>query len=63
MLSFSTPVYCPPPPETIEATGLSQSLITDLVLRRTYATGMSSLQSLGQDLKLSPLVLEVVFRD
>jgi hypothetical protein len=63
MVSFATPVYCPPPPETIEATGIPHSLITDLVLRRTYASGVSSLQSLGQALKLSPLVLETVFRE
>jgi hypothetical protein len=63
MVSFATPVYCPPPPETVEATGIPQSLITDLVLRRTYASGVSTLQTLGQALKLSPLVLEVVFRD
>jgi hypothetical protein len=63
MVSFATPVYCPPPPETIEATGIPQSLITDLVLRRTYNSGISSLQSLGLALKLSPMVLETVFRE
>ena len=63
MVSFATPVYCPPPPETIEATGLPQSLIDDLVLRRTYVAGVSTLQSLGQALKLSPLIVEVIFRE
>ena len=63
MVSLATPVYCPPPPESIEATGIPQSLITDLVLRRTYVAGISTLQALGKALKLSPLVLEAVFRD
>ena len=63
MVSFATPVYCPPPPETIEATGIPQTLISDLVLRRTYVAGMSTLQSLGQALKLSPLIIEVIFRE
>jgi len=63
MIPSVTPAYCPPPPETIEATGIPPSLITDLVLRRTYSSGVSTLQSLGQSLKLSPLVLETVFRE
>ena len=35
----------------------------DLMLRRTYVSGHSTLQSLSQALKLSPLVLEPIFRD
>jgi hypothetical protein len=57
------PVYCPPVPETPDATGLPQALIMDLMLRRTYISGLSTLQSLSQTLKLSPLALEPVFRD
>jgi hypothetical protein len=56
-------VYCPPPPENAEATGIPSSLIMDLVLRRTHISGLSTLQSLSQALKLSPLVLEAVFRE
>src|ERR1700690_298715 len=63
MVSLAAPVYCPPPPESVEATGIPQALITDLVLRRTYISGISTLQGLGKALKLSPLVLEAVFRD
>jgi hypothetical protein len=63
MVSIATPVYCPPPPETVEATGIPLSLITDLVLRRTYVTGVTTLQALGNSLKLSPIVLENIFRD
>jgi len=63
MISFATPVYCPPPPETVEATGIPPALVQDLVVRRTYISGLSTLQGLGQALKLSPLVLETVFRD
>jgi Cdc6-like AAA superfamily ATPase len=63
MLSLATPVYCPPPPENIEATGIPQALLTDLVVRRTYISGVGTLQGLGKVLKLSPLVLEAIFRD
>ena len=63
MISFATPAYCPPPPETLEATGIPVALITDLVLRRTYVTGVTTLQTLGGALKLSPIVLESIFRD
>jgi len=63
MVSLAAPVYCPPPPESVEAAGIPQSLITDLVLRRTYISGISTLQGLGKALKLSPMVLEAVFRD
>ncbi|MGD0015660.1 MAG: AAA family ATPase [Bryobacteraceae bacterium] len=61
--SVTQPVYCPPPPENAEATGIPPSLIMDLVLRRTHISGLSTLQSLSQALKLSPLVLEAVFRE
>ncbi len=57
------PVYCPPPPENPDATGSPQAMIMDLMLRRTYISGLSTLQSLSQALKLSPLVIEPVFRD
>jgi energy-coupling factor transporter ATP-binding protein EcfA2 len=57
------PVYCPPPPENPEATGIPQALIMDLVLRRTYISGLSTLLSLSQTLKLSPLVIEPIFRE
>jgi energy-coupling factor transporter ATP-binding protein EcfA2 len=63
MVSLASPVYCPPPPESVEASGIPQALIQDLVLRRTYISGISTLQGLGKALKLSPLVLEAVFRD
>jgi energy-coupling factor transporter ATP-binding protein EcfA2 len=63
MVSLAAPVYCPPPPESVEAAGIPQALITDLVLRRTYISGISTLQGLGKALKLSPMVLEAVFRD
>jgi len=63
MVSLAAPVYCPPPPESVEASGIPQALITDLVLRRTYISGISTLQGLGKALKLSPMVLEAVFRD
>ena len=65
MLSFiaTQPAYCPRTPETLDDLGIPPSLVTDLVLRRVYVTGTNSLHSLSQTLKLSPIVLENVFRD
>ncbi len=49
-------------PESLEALGVPSSLIIDLVLRRLYVKGLSNFQTLSEALKLSPLVIEAVFR-
>ncbi|MGA2434043.1 MAG: AAA family ATPase, partial [Bryobacteraceae bacterium] len=65
MMSFvnTKPAYCPPPPETMDALGIPPGLVQDLVVRRAYATGMTSLQELSSVLKISPIVLENLFRE
>lgn len=65
MMSFvhTRPAYCPPVPETMEAMGIPSGLVQDLVVRRAYATGMTSLQELSDELKISPIVLENLFRE
>ncbi len=63
LTTAAQPVYCPPAPDTVDATGIPHGLIMDLILKRTYISGVASLQSLSQALKLTPLVLEAVFRD
>jgi hypothetical protein len=54
--------FAPPAPHTIEDTGLSASLITDLILRRMYLDGVSSIYGLCEALKLSFRVVEHVFK-
>lgn len=54
--------YQPRIPETLEALGIPPPLVVDLVLRRLYVRGVGSFQSLSEALKLSPLVIEQVFR-
>lgn len=54
--------YQPRMPENLEALGIPPALVADLVLRRLYVRGLSNFQSLSEALKLSPLVVEQVFR-
>jgi len=42
---------------------LPHGLVVDLVLRRTYTTGQSTLQGLSEALKLSPILMENIFRE
>jgi hypothetical protein len=65
MTSFAAarPAFAPPIPQTVEDLGIPEFLTVDLVLRRTYISGTSNFQSLSEALKLSPVVLESVFRD
>jgi energy-coupling factor transporter ATP-binding protein EcfA2 len=65
MVTFATTrsAYCPPPPETLADLDLPHGLLVDLVLRRTFAAGQTNLQSLSEALKLSPLIMEAIFRD
>jgi energy-coupling factor transporter ATP-binding protein EcfA2 len=65
MVTFASTrsAYCPPVPETPEDLDLPHGLVVDLVLRRTYTTGHSTLQGLSQALKLSPILMENIFRE
>ncbi len=54
--------YQPRVPEHLEALGIPEGLVTDLVLRRLYVKGLSTFHSLADALKLSVQVIETVFR-
>jgi hypothetical protein len=50
-------------PDSIDDLGLSSTVITDLILRRAYVAGTSTLSSLSKALKLSTVVVETIFRE
>jgi len=54
--------FAPAVPENFEDLGLSQSFVTDLVLRRLLLEGFSSLTSLSQTLKLSVPIIDIIFK-
>ena len=56
------PVFSPHPPDTLEKLGISDILVQDLVLRRVFIERTTTLASLSKTLKLSPSVVEAVFR-
>src|SRR6266567_3277999 len=47
------PAFYPTTPEKIEETGVSESLLMDLIVRRLSLEGTSNLTALGEKLKLS----------
>lgn len=55
--------FAPAVPETFEELGLTQSFVTDLVLRRLLLEGFSSLTSLSQSLKLSVSIIDIIFKN
>jgi hypothetical protein len=61
--AVSQPAYTPPVPDAVDDLGIPPSLVTDLVLKRVYISGLSTLVSLSEALRLSPRLLEAVFRD
>ncbi len=65
MISFAQgrSAYMPPLPEKVEDLGIPYSLLVDLILRRTFITGISTFESLSQTLKLPYNIIEHVFRD
>ncbi len=65
MVTFASTrsAYCPPPPELLADLDLPHGLIVDLVLRRTFTAGQTTLEALSGALKLSPLIMEAVFRE
>jgi SpoVK/Ycf46/Vps4 family AAA+-type ATPase len=62
MMMEVRPSFYPNMPAKVEELGIPPSLVTDLVVRRLSMEGASTLLSLGRSLKLSPSVIESVFR-
>src|SRR6202158_4502707 len=54
--------FTPSVPQTFEDLGISQSLVLDLLLRRLLLEGFSTLQQLGQTLKVASPILNIVFQ-
>ncbi|MFH0943570.1 MAG: AAA family ATPase [Planctomycetota bacterium] len=56
------PSFSPHIPDSLEKLGISDIVVQDLVLRRVFIERTSTLSSLSKTLKLSPSVVETVFR-
>jgi hypothetical protein len=54
--------FTPSIPQTFEDLGISQSLVLDLLLRRLLLEGFSTLQQLGERLKVAMPILNIVFQ-
>jgi len=54
--------FLPPVPETTDKLGIPDILVQDLILRRVFIERTTTLASLSKTLKLSPTVVEAVFR-
>ncbi len=55
-------LYAPKTPQTLEDLGISQSLVLDLILRRTMIEGFSTMNSLSAALRMSIPIIEIGFR-
>lgn len=55
------PLFMPKTPDSLEELNIPDSMVEDLVLRRLYTTGTSSLRALSQALKLSFPVVQTIF--
>ena len=55
-------LYSPRIPQTVEELGIPQSLVLDLILRRTTLEGFSTLNSLSTALRMSVPIIEFGFR-
>ncbi len=55
-------LYAPKIPQTVEELGIPQSLVLDLILRRTTLEGFSTLNSLSTALRMSVPIIEFGFR-
>jgi len=55
-------LYAPKTPHTLEDLGISQSLVLDLILRRTMLEGFATMNSLSTALRLSIPIIEFGFR-
>ena len=54
--------FAPKAPQTMAELGISESLVMDLVLRRSLLEGFSNLQLLSKRLRLSVSILGAVFQ-
>lgn len=54
--------FCPRAPETIDALGISENLLLDIVVRRLLLEGTSTLTSLAKKLRVSVPVLDHIFQ-
>ena len=54
--------FAPSVPQNFEQLGIPESLVLDLVLRRMLLEGISNLQRLGKNLRLSVPIIDIVFR-
>src|SRR5665213_4331172 len=54
--------FNPPVPQDFKELGISESLVLDLVLRRMLIEGYSSIAGLGRSLKLSHMVVDLMFK-
>ncbi len=54
--------FSPSVPQNLDDLGISQSLVIDLMLRRTLLEGFNSLESLSQKLRLSLPIVDQAFR-
>jgi len=54
--------FSPAIPDSLEKLGISDILVQDLLLRRVFIERTSTLTSLSKTLRLSPVVVETVFR-
>lgn len=55
------PAFSPRPPDNLKDLDIPESLVEDLMLRRLYASGASSIRSMSDSLKLSFPVIRAVF--
>lgn len=54
--------FCPCAPKTFEELGVSETVVTDIILRRTLMEGQSGVSALSQALRLSHPLVDQVFR-
>jgi predicted ATPase with chaperone activity len=58
---LNEPAYCPPLPHDLDELKISQSLLTDLMLRHLRTYGVSSFRSLAGSMKVSSTIVQVLF--
>ena len=61
--TFTTTAFLPKTPHSMEELGISQLIVTDLMLRRLLLEGFSTLQTLSRKLRLSVAILNGVFQN
>src|SRR5258706_13159915 len=61
-MPVNSPPFAPSEPQTIEATGLRQGLILDLLLRHAFFEGTTTLGKLADRSKLSTSIVHGMYR-